>query len=296
MHSRDRLLPIDDPFDWTAPFTPARARAAGVARAALDARVRDGRVRRVLRGVYVDADAADGPELRARALSLVVRRPAVAIDRTAAWVHGVPPVRTRPGLLPPIEVLGRGARTERQLGGPRRLAPTDVVAIAGQLVTTPLRTALDLGRLLAPDRGLAAIDGLMRAGGFPHRELLDQLPRFTRLQGVVQLRTLVAHADPRADGPAESVLRHHWYAADLPTPVPGFVVPGTGLRLALALPVARYGAVVAGRLTGAQIRDLGALGWRVLELGEQRILHSDAELLGRHLQVEFHRHLLREVG
>ena len=88
----DQTLPLSTlesrlPLD--RPFTRAMARASGVERSALERMLREGTVRRMVRGAYVAATAPDTPELRATAVALVVRREAIAVDRTAAWVHGV---------------------------------------------------------------------------------------------------------------------------------------------------------------------------------------------------------------
>jgi hypothetical protein len=83
-------------------------------------------------------------------------------------------------------------------------------------VTTPLRTALDLGRLLRRDHAIAALDALERTRRFSHDELLDGVQRFRGMRGVVQLRSLAPLADARAESPGESVLRLRWLDAGLP--------------------------------------------------------------------------------
>jgi len=273
------------------PFTPAMARAAGVGRWALDRMLTEGRVRRLLRGVYVGTTTAETPEVRARAAGLLIAAGAVVVDRTAAWVHGVDVPRPADGRddAPPVEAMTRTSRRRRVL------AARDVVEIAGVPVTTPLRTAMDLGRLLAPERAQGVVDGFLRDGRCTHRDLLAELPRFGRHSGIVQLRHVVALADGRAAGAGESALRFHWFAARLPTPVPGLVVEGTGLRLALGLPMQRFGMVV-GSPDPAAVARAEALGWRVLTTSCQRVLHDDAALLLRHLEVEYHQHLLRAVS
>jgi hypothetical protein len=156
---------------------------------------------------------------------------------------------------------------------------------------------MDLGRLLAPEQGLGILDGLLRARLGTHRELLAELPRFGRHPGVVQLRHLVALADARANGPAESALRFHWFAARLPTPVPGLVVDRVGIRLSLGLPIQRFGVVVGASdrcAVKAAVQTAEALGWRVVPVGTERALR-DAEAVVQHLEVEFHQHLLRAV-
>src|SRR5204862_7047232 len=83
IHPLHSLLPLDEPF------TPAMARSVGVTRSALDRMVRDGLVRRVLRGVYVSATARESVVLRAAAAGLATTGRGIVVDRLAAWVHGV---------------------------------------------------------------------------------------------------------------------------------------------------------------------------------------------------------------
>ena len=59
-------------------------------------------------------------------------------------------------------------------------------------MTTPLRTALDLGCVLNRRDALAAMDALARAYGFTSHDLVASLPRFAGRRGVVQLRELAA--------------------------------------------------------------------------------------------------------
>lgn len=273
---------------------------AGIGRAVLERLLREGRVRRLLRGVYLDATAPLSTSVRARALALVVGQRQVVVGTTAAWLHGVDVPRLTPAAPEPappgrVEVQGRG----RHLGRAQRYAGHDLQTIEGVRCTTPLRTALDLGRQLAPERALAALDGLLGLGAFPHTALMAELARFGGHQGVVQLRELAALADARADGAAESVLRLRWLGGRLPTPTPGLVVArpdGPAVRLALGLDVHRFGAVLAGQLRDTDRTALSLLGWRVVVLGAERVLHSDPAFLVGHLEREFHLHLLAQVG
>ena len=291
------LDPISPRLPIGEPFTPAMAAGAGIGRAVLDRLHRDGRVRRLLRGVYLDATVTASPRVRARALALVLGGRQVVVGVTAAWLHGVEVPRADPHAPPPVEVRGR--TPERYAGRALGYAAHDLETVEGVRCSTPLRTALDLGRRLAPDRALAALDALLGLGAFPHTALMAELPRFTGQHGVVQLRELAALADSRADGPAESVLRLHWLHGRLPTPTPGLHVtrPGAeGARLALGLEVHRFGAVLAGRLADAELAVLAAQGWRIVVLGPERVLRGDPAFLIGHLEREFHLHLLEQVG
>jgi hypothetical protein len=236
------------------PFTHSHAAEVGISREVLRRMVREGLLRRVLKGVYVDAAAEDDLRMRARAVALAVPHTAVVTDRTAAWLHGVDVLRPGDHLVPPpVEVFqapGRTrVRTAANQGGERTLLPEDVQVVHGVRVTTPLRTALDLGRLARRDHALSALDALLRLERFEKAELLASVERFRRQRGVVQLRELAPLADARAESPGESVLRLRWLDAHLPAPEPQVEVRENGLlraRLDLGIPELRFAAEYDG--------------------------------------------------
>ena len=288
------LLPLD------SPFTPAMARAVGVERRSLERMLREGTVRRVLRGVYAATPAPDSTAMRAAALALVTSRDAIVVDRTAAWVHGVDVNPPAPGEVRPVEILspGRSARARaRGFGSGRELAGHDLQRIGSLRLTTPLRTALDLGRLLPPDLALGTMDGLLLGGTFTHVELLAEVARMTGHRGVGQLRILAAQVDARSTGFAESALRLRWHQARLPTAIPGMPVCASGrlVRLSLGVERRQFGAVLSGQVTADDLVALQGAGWRVVVLSEERVLRSDPAVWTHHLEREFHQHLLAQT-
>jgi hypothetical protein len=247
------LLDGSCPLPLDLPFTAAIAATLGVSHAQLRRLVARGLVRRVCRGVYAVTQAPDDLAFRARALGLVVSPSAVVTDRTAAWLHGVDILpRSALTIPPPVSVFQRpGTRSRRDgvASGERMLLPRDVVEVGGLAVTSPLRTALDLGRLLWRFDALGALDQFLRIG-VAADELLAEIERFKGFRGVVQLRFLAPLADPRAESLAESALRLHWYDAGLPKPEPQWWVfdeRGIALfRLDLALPEVLFAAEYDG--------------------------------------------------
>jgi len=286
LHPLHSLLPLD------RPFTPAMARAVGIERRRLERMLGEGHVRRLLRGVYAASSAPDTFDLRAAAAGLLLGGCDLAVDRTAGWIHGA-------GLRGPVhlDVLAPTRSQRTALGGRRHLIARDVASHAGVRVTTPLRTALDLGRLLAPGPALGAMDALLRGGTFTHTELLSELPRLTGHRGIAQLRLLAAQVEARSSGLAESVLRFHWQAANLPTPVPGMpVAAGHRLvRLSLGVERRQFGAVLAHQVSAEDLVALEGAGWRVVLLPEQRVLDGEPALWVHHLEREFHQHLLAQI-
>lgn len=246
------LLDDECPLPLDRPFTAAEARSLGVGRALLRGLLVRRLVREVVRGVYAAAQLRDSIELDLAALRLVLPPSAVVTDRTAAWVHGIDVLPRRAVHEPiPLDVFSRTASRVRRPSvesGIRDLRDTDVEEIAGIAVTTKLRTALDLGRMLPRQDAIGALDALTRSGVDP-RELAWGVHRFKGQRGVVQLRELVPLADPRAESMPESALRLHGHDAGLALQ-PQFVVCDAWgrevYRLDLALPELRYGAEYHG--------------------------------------------------
>lgn len=292
------ILPFERMLFLGEPFTAVEAKATGISAKELRTMVRDGWVRSVLDGVYVDAASADTLDLRAAALFKVVPRNAVICDHTAAWLHGAdvlgPTVQQG---VPAVEVFrfdgDNRIRRSGCSGGTRSLDPAvDIVEIRGMLVTTPLRTALDLGRLLPRGQAIGALDALMRVGGFSTYDMTQQLGRFRGARGVIQLRQLVPLADGRAESPAESLTRLRLLDAGLPLPqVQWEVVNVVGIvlyRLDLAYPDLMLAIEYDGRefhtsdedrARDAERRaDLRRLGWTF-------VIVTSQDVYGAHPQV-----------
>jgi len=252
----DVLLGRSWPLPSGAAFTTRQAASLGVGGHVLKRLVREGALRRSVKGVYVASSVVDDIATRAEAVSLVTPRTAVVTDRTAARLLGVDVLAPGDHLtVPPLSVFQMPGYTRVRnaicVGGERTFEPGDIIDIDGVLVTSPLRTALDLGRLLRRDHAIGALDGLLRLGAFEHQELRDHVVRFRGQRGVVQLRELAPLADARSESPAESVLRLRWLdAPSLPSPEPQItIVDPMGnemFRLDLGVREIRYAAEYDG--------------------------------------------------
>jgi len=205
------------------PFTLADLRALDIPEGRLRRAVRAGEVKRLVRGVFVSAGAEDSTELFALAVARVVRPHHVVTDRTAAWLHGVDCfVWAEKDLVPVVETCALRGHEPTTLHGvdgrTRDLLPSEVTTVHGVLVTTPLRTALDLGCTLRRREAYAALNALARAHGLTREELLLSLPRFRRRRGVRQLRPLVQIMEPRVESERESWVLLEIHDATLPIP------------------------------------------------------------------------------
>lgn len=193
--------------------------------------VNSGKIRAVLHEVYVDATIRDNLDLRLAACALVLKPGQVIVDRTAAWLHGIDTLTwAEHDAVPPIDVCGiDGREPVRRAGvaGCRRdLARDDIIDLGGLEVTTPLRTALDLGCRLRRREAYAALCQLTRSHGLTPADFESEVPRFEGRRGVVQLRELARLIDPRYESPREAWV---WLAirdAGLATPTPQLWVDG----------------------------------------------------------------------
>ncbi|MBZ5737006.1 type IV toxin-antitoxin system AbiEi family antitoxin domain-containing protein [Nocardioides mangrovi] len=207
------------------PFTTADAREVGLSHNALHRLTSGGILRRPIAGVYVGAAVEDTLMLRCAVLRLVVPDDCFVSDRSAAWLHAGDRALA-PGehlSIPSISCFrpsdGGRLRNGITASGERAVLPRDLMDVDGLRVTTPLRTALDLGRLQrTQDLKLHGMDTMLSLGRFSHEELVHEVSRFNRQRGVVELRVLAPLADPGSESFGETALRLRWVGAGLPRP------------------------------------------------------------------------------
>ena len=214
------------PLPASHPFTLAQAKAAGITKRTLTRLTQEGILRRPIKSVYVSTEVGDSLRLRADCLRLVAPADAVIVDRHAGWLHGAQMV-LRPNEhleLRPVTMFlpaGRGRlRNGLADSGERNFRPGEIIEVNGLRVTTPLRTAWDLGRVRWTDEAIAALDAMLRLRVFTLEELLDGVERFRGMRWVTTLRAIAPLADGRSESPGESVLRLRCVEARLPGMVP----------------------------------------------------------------------------
>lgn len=193
------------------PFIGSEAVAKGtVVKSALRTRYR-----KLFPDVYVNPEAELTPLVRARAGWLWSRRRGIVAGLSASAVHGAEWVEVGAPLellhykrnpLPGVRV--RGDRIE-----------DDEIAVIDEIpVTTPARTALDLGCWYPTGESVAAIDDLMRATALTLVEMETLVERYPGRRGVQLARIAVRLADPGAQSPKETWLRLLLIRAGLPRP------------------------------------------------------------------------------
>lgn len=258
------LLAPSAPVPLDEPFTLEQARAWGLSRHAVRQLESEGLLRRVLRGVYAASQCEDSVRTRAMAFHLLLPDNALLCDQTAGWLHGMPVLKRGSHVQPPaVDVCHVVDSHVRRPGiaGKRRftLLTSDIEVVHGLRVTTPLRTALDLGRRLWKYDAIAAIDAAL-AMGVDHEQLLEEVARFKGQRGVVQLRALAPLGDRRSESPGESALRLRWYETGLPKPEPQYEITnhwGEAIyRLDVPLPELRFAAEYDGEEHHSETEDV----------------------------------------
>ncbi len=244
---------IDEPGDGPRdlrdrPFTTQQALDAGMTHDQLTRAVMSRWLRRPAKGVYVPATLEDTLETRCAALSLSVPDDAFIADHSAAWLIAGDRALVPGDHLTVPEVSCFRTRTGSRLrrhqvrSGERELRADEIMELGGLQVTTPLRTALDIGRLARnTDVRLHGMDTMLSMGVFTQAELLAEVPRFKGYRGVVGLRALAPLADGGSQSFGESALRLRWHQAHLPWPTTQHPVPGTPYILDIALPEETFG-------------------------------------------------------
>ena len=195
------------------PFTVAEARAAGFRWESLQTRA----WRRMSRGQYAWTGLRHDVELILRAVDKRLPERAAFSGRTAAWIHGL-------DVLPcePIEVTVPRDLPVRSRCGVRlrrsSLSDTDLTIQRGFRVTTPLRTACDLGSCADIVEATVALDMALHAGIIDMSALNRYVDGSAGTKGIKRLRRAVGLAEPRSESPMETRLRLELIRARLPRP------------------------------------------------------------------------------
>lgn len=170
---------------------------------------------RLLRDVYVVKHAELTPEVRARAAWLWSRRRGIVAGLTASAVHGAKWVE--PGA--PMDMLhtNRNPMPGIKVRGDR-IEDDEIVWLDGVPVTTPARTALDLGCWYPTDDAVARLDALLSATDLKPTEVALLAERYPGRRGIRKAGIALDLADGGSQSPKETWLRLLLIRAGLPRP------------------------------------------------------------------------------
>lgn len=117
---------------------------------------------------YLLPGSASSAQLRAKATACTipraVRQRVVAGRMTAAWIYGCAAEPDRTALLVDASHRVSSLRATRGCSFHEvRLGPFDVVSLGGLMVSSPLRTAMDIALHVSPERALPALEAFLAA-------------------------------------------------------------------------------------------------------------------------------------
>ncbi|WP_328350746.1 DUF559 domain-containing protein [Mycobacterium sp. NBC_00419] len=165
----------------------------------------------IYRDVYLRRDVELTAYLRARAAWLSTGSPLCGLSAAAAhgtkWINASVPaeVLRADRHSPPGMVIRSWS-----------LLPEEVCLVASMTVTTPARTAFDIGRL--HPQPVPILDALLNATGIKPAEVRELTERHQGSRGVARLRRSLDVVDGGAESPQESRLRLILVGGGLPVP------------------------------------------------------------------------------
>lgn len=204
------------------------------------------------------------------------RRRAVIAGVAASALHGAPWVDDEV----PIELIWSNTRPpDGVVARDEALTDDEITRVTGMRVTTPARTAYDLGRHLPRAEAIARLDALMWATPFSAEDVLMLAKRYPGARGLRRLRAALPLVDGGAASPKESWLRLLLIDAGLPMPTTQIPVH-ENWRLVGLLDMGWERYRVAAEYDGDQhrsdrrqyvrdqrrLRKLGDLGWIVIRV------------------------------
>ena len=191
--------------------------------------LRSGEWVRLRRGAYLPADAVppltsrdpgDGRALhlaRIAAVAAQARGPVTFSHDSAALIWGASLWRT-PAQVHLTQRSSPSSRRAADIARHRRaLGPEEIVARAGVLVTSPIRTLVDCVTTMPALSGLVTADSFL-ASGLDRLTVVAALEARGRCNGARTARLVIAASDGGAESPGESFLRFVVWAHGLPRP------------------------------------------------------------------------------
>lgn len=276
------------------PFIGSEAIAAG----ALSKSQLATRYRRLFPDVYVARHVDVSVELRAEAGWLWTGRRGVIAGFAAAALHGSKWVDDTRA----VDLLHDNRRAPTGIQAHRdRVEEDEIELMAGMTVTSPVRTALDLGCWYPTITAVAAIDDLARHTGIKAADVEALSSRYSGRRGIARARLAVDLFDAGAQSPKESWLRVVLLQAGLPRPRTQIPVEDEFGNVISYLDMGWEDVKVAVEYDGEQHRSdrrqyswdvrrlerLERLGWIVIRvLAEDRpaeVMHRVRAALGRRM-------------
>jgi len=171
--------------------------------------------RAVMPNVYIEKRLQPSLRQRTAAAWLWSRREAVIAGAAASAMHGAMWVDDNA----PVEMIWRNARApQRVVTRDELLLNDEFQRLDGLYVTTPERTAFDIGRRGTLGRAVAGLDALAAATDFKARDVGELAAKHGHARGLRQLEAALDLVDAGAQSPRETWLRLALIDAGFPRP------------------------------------------------------------------------------
>ncbi|WP_458316978.1 DUF559 domain-containing protein [Mycolicibacterium brisbanense] len=215
--------------------------------------------RPMMPNVYLDKRIAPTLRLRTQAAWLWSQRHGVVAGLSASALHGAKWV----GDDAPIELIWANARAPKSvITRAELLLPGECQRLDELSVTTPERTAFDLGRRGSLGEAVARLDALGNAAEFKALDVLELAERHRHVRGLRQLESALDLYDPGAQSPQETWLRLMIIDAGYPQPQTQIPVLGPNGQPRYYLDMGWEEYMLAAEYDGAQHAD--ALGYDII--------------------------------
>lgn len=179
--------------------------------------------RAVMPNVYLDKRITPTLRQRVQAAWLWSKREAVVAGLAASALHGAKWIDAQA----PVELIWANARAPKGvITRADRLSAGEFQLLEGLNVTTPERTAFDLGRRGRLSEAVARLDALGNATGLKGADVLSLAAQHPHVRGLRQLEAALDLYDPGAQSPKETWLRLMVIDEGFPRPRTQIPVPG----------------------------------------------------------------------
>lgn len=272
-------------MEW--PFLGTEAVAAGAVNRYQLAMHHD----QLFRNVYVPKGYEPTPVDKAVGAWLWSGRRATLAGMSAAALHGSKWIDAR---LPAELNHSSRHKTPGIVLHSDALADDDVCRVGDIAVTSPARTAYDLGRRPGRTTAVIRLDALMQATGLKPVDITALADRHRGARGIIGLREVVELSDPGAESPQESVTRLVLTDAGLrPTHTQIEVFDGVDFvgRIDMGWPAWKVGVEYDGaqHWTDPVVRDrdinrqaeLERLGWRIVRVSADLLRYHEGVIVER---------------
>ncbi|MDR3663213.1 MAG: DUF559 domain-containing protein [Mycobacterium sp.] len=169
--------------------------------------------RAIFRDVYLPRDVELTARLKAQAAWMETGAPLCGLSAAAMlgtkWLDpSLPAEISRANRRSPAGIIVRSWV----------LDPGELCTIDGFTLTTPARTAFDVGRMRHAQQAIPIMDALLKATGIKPGDVVGVAGAHRGMPGVARLRSTLELVDGGAESPQESRLRLQLVRGGLPTP------------------------------------------------------------------------------